>query len=72
MKKNNLHDLILKTLHLHSVMINYFTKKSRKRGSAAAKDCSGLLLCNTVTANSSLVSDFPCAGVINKDFSSCK
>lgn len=49
-----------------------FTKKSRKRGSAAAKDCSGLLFCNTVTANSSPVSDFPRAGVINKDFSSCK
>lgn len=47
-------------------------KKSRKRGSAAAKDCSGLLLCNTVTANSSPVSDFPRAGVINKDFSSRK
>ncbi|EHC5874035.1 hypothetical protein JR782_004915 [Salmonella enterica subsp. enterica serovar Eastbourne] len=48
------------------------SKKSRKRGSAAAKDCSGLLLCNTVKANSSLVSDFPCVSVINKDFSLCK
>ncbi|EDC1400848.1 hypothetical protein PY829_004415 [Salmonella enterica] len=46
----------------HETLIREYQKKSRKRGSAAAKDCSGLLLCNTITADSSLVSDFPALG----------